>query len=249
MDFQVITTDMGEAAKYAGGSAKKGMKLSEMLRLEREKLFKDVKPLTTNEVAKKRGRKKGQPKPPIKLNWGPLTKYGRKARKNEYKLPNYGRVSNYRYIKHTPEHDARIDALIQTIVTEFCEAFAVPESTVRGLDKGYHVSRVRNLILGFIYAHVNADVTDIKRNFERKDYSMYRDHYRRMVILIERVYFARHYSKIYKKLRRIIDYDYERNGTQFAVNRRIIRYSRRSGRNYELCKGSKARQMVGRAEA
>ena len=39
MNLQAITTDMGEAVKYSGGAAKKGMKLSEILRRERERLF------------------------------------------------------------------------------------------------------------------------------------------------------------------------------------------------------------------
>lgn len=249
MNLQPLTTDMGEAGKYAGGSKKNAMKLSEMLRLEREKLFKLDNPLTINEVKKIKQQKKAKPKPPIKINWGPLTKYGRKARRGEYTLPTYGRIFNYRYIKHTPEHDKRVNELIQTVITEFSEAFEVPESNLRGLDKTYHVSRVRNLVLGFIYAHVNADVEDIKRNFNRPNYSMFRDNYRRMEILIERVFFARHYSQIYKKLKTSIDYDFKTNGEQIKVNRRVAQYSRRSGRDYKLCKSSQAREMVGGAEA
>lgn len=244
MNLQPLTTDMGEAEKYAGVSKKNAIKLSEILRLEREKLFKVDNPLTINEVSPKKRKKKGEQKPPFKVNWGPLTKYGRKARRGEYALPTYGKIFNYRFIKHTPEHDKKVDDLIKTVITKFSEAFEVPESNLRGLVKTYHVSRVRNLVLGFIYAHVNADVEDIKRNFNRPNYSMFRDNYRRMEILIKRVFFARHYSQIYKKLKTSIDYDFKTNGEQIKVNRRIAQYSGRSERDYKLCKSSQAREMV-----
>lgn len=247
MDYQVITTDMGEAAKYAGGSSKKGMKLSEILRREREKLFPPDKQLEIQEVTPIKRGVVPDIEHAYKLKPKTIRQYGRKIRHDEYKLPKYGRILNNRYVKHTPEHNARIDGMVQTVINEFSEAFGVPECDLRGRVKVYHVTRVRSLVLGFLYAHAHMDSEDLKRNFDLPDYSMFRDRYRQMQYLIQRVFFARPYSKIYKKLKKSVDYDYE-NGTQFAVNRRIARYSRRSGRDYKLCKGSKTRQMVGRAQ-
>ena len=249
MNLQAITTDMGEAVKYSGGAAKKGMKMSEILRRERERLFPPSKELKIIEVTKKKKISLTDYAKVYKLKPKTLRQYGRKVGKKELRMPKYGRITNIRFIKHTPEHNARIDAMVQTVITEFSEAFAVPECDLREHKKNYHATRVRTLVLGFIYAHIHMDPEDVKRNFQLTDYSNFRDRYRQMQYLIERVFFARPFQKIYKKLRKQMDYDYDKTGTQFAVNRSIVRYSRRSGRDYKLCKGSKARQMVGRAEA
>ena len=246
MEFQVITTDMAEAEKYGVSNAKKGLKWSEMLRSEREKLFKQRKPLKVKEVTEKKKRETAPKSTKIKRNWGPLTKYGRKARPGEYRLPNYARVTCNRFIKHTPEHDKRADDVIGMVTREFAEVFGFHEASIRSNDKGYEVTRIRNMTIGFLHAHGHFDSEDIKRNFDIKADYTGREHYRRCLVLLERAYFARGYSQIYKKLKRnkVIDYDFRTDGLHIAVNRSFVEYSRRSGRDYKLRKSSKACKMV-----
>lgn len=234
MSLQAITTDLGNAVKYSGSGSKKDKSLGQMLREEREKLFGTHKTLKTNEVTTDFRKVKPDIDLVYHLKPATLRQYGRKAHKKEFKLPEYGRILNYKYIKHTPEHTTRVDALIQTLITDFSVAFGVTETDLRGRVKQYHVTRVRNLLIGFLYAHVHMDIVDLRRNFDLPNYSMFRDRYRQMQYLLQWVFFARPYSKIYKKHKRKLDYDYK-TGKQFAVGRGVGRFSRRNGRRDQLC--------------
>lgn len=230
MSYQVITTDMGDAVKYAGGNAqKKGKKLSDLLREERERLFSADKSLTINEVR--------QSKPDnelvYKLKLTSYRHYGRKLYRKEFKIPEYGKILNHKYVKHSPEHNVRIDSMLNAIITDFAEAFEVSEADLRGRNKQYHITRVRNLCIGFLYAHVHMDAEDLRRNFDLPNYSMFRDRFRQMKYLISWEFFARPYSIIYKKHKKRLDYDFK-NGNQFAVGRGVGRYSRRNGRRDQL---------------
>ncbi len=232
MNLQPLTTDIGEATKYASSNAeKKGKKLSDLLREERELLFEQSK---TEEMPLIRILK---PENELVYQLKPATlrQYGRKAHKKEFKLPEYGRIVNYKLVKHSAEHNARIDAMIKTIIQDFAEAFGIAETELRSRNKQYHITRVRNLVIGFLYAHVHMDAEDLRRNFDLPNYSMFRDRFRQMKYLISWVFFARPYSKIYKKHKTRLDYDFK-NGTQFAVGRGVGRYSRRNGRRKQLRK-------------
>ena len=101
MNLQAITTDMGEAVKYSGGAAKKGMKMSEILRRERERLFPPSKELKIIAVTKKKKISLTDYAKVYKLKPKPLRQYGRKVGKQELRLPKYGRITNIRFIKHT----------------------------------------------------------------------------------------------------------------------------------------------------
>jgi hypothetical protein len=227
MSLQAITTDIGDAMKYAGsGNKKQPKKMSDLLREERELLFEKEQP--TKPVV----LRKLKPENELVYHLKPSNykKYGRRLYRKEFKIPEYGRIDNYKLVKQSPEHNARVDKLIAMIVADFSEAFNIPESDLRGRSKLYHTTRVRNLCIGFLYAHVHMNAEDLRRNFDLPNYSMFRDRFRQMKYLIQWVFFARPYSVIYKKHKRKLDYDFK-HGKQIPVGRGVGRYCVRNGRS------------------
>jgi hypothetical protein len=213
-NFQAITTDLGEATKYSVQGGKQRKKHSELIREERERLFTNAKPLKINEVA----RENSPEQLTYKLQRGSLRKYGRKIHKKELKLPDYGRIQHYKYyVVNTPEHNARVDMLINDLTIEFSNEYGVAIEDLKSGNKDYHITRVRNCLLGMLYAHVHMNSIDLARNFPHTDPAQFRERYRQMRYLIQYVYFARPYSHIYKRHKKRLQYDFK-NGQQFVNN-------------------------------
>ena len=212
--LQAITTDLGDAQKYAKQSNGTRIPLSQQLREEKQLLFGDAKLLEPYVFTRPIIAVENE----YKLQRGSLRKYGRKIHKKELKLPDYGRIQHYKhYVVNTEQHNANVDMLITELTKDFSEAHNIPIADLKSANKDYHITRVRNCLLGMLYAHVHMNSIDLERNFPFTDKQQFRERYRQMRYLIQYVYFARPYSLIYKKHKRKLHYDFK-NGQQFVNN-------------------------------
>jgi hypothetical protein len=213
MSYQVITTDIAQASVYGTRVKPPKKTTTELLREEKARLFGSpvAEPM-------KRGPK---PRENVKyeLKRGTLKNYGRKCQAKEYKLPDYGRAWRWKkFILNTPEHNDAIDFIVNELTQDFANAFELEPEQLRSANKDYHITRVRNCLHGFLYAHFDINGDDLVRNFPYADKQQFRERYRQLKYLLQWVYFARPISKIYKKHKEVLHYEY-RNGKQIVRHR------------------------------
>lgn len=221
MNFQVITTDLAALNDYSlnNQSANK-VKHSDLIRKEREKLFGTIdKPLKIKQDSeiKPQNRFVHPLQEPIeyvqplyqlkKLNSKHL---GRCPDYTVYGLPKYGRISVYKTCFNKRErHIYEIDSLFQMLLKLFADKYKVSVNEIRYKTKQYHIVRVRNLLLGYLYCHIDMEQNDLYRNIVFKPHSSWREKYRQMKLYLNFTYYAKPFAEIYHETKHLINYDFK----------------------------------------